>query len=259
MLGSVTAVDTNVGYQKRLAHEAIQGIENRYANRMTDLFATLQLSDSFFPTGMFTQSHGLERYVELGLHGEAAVGALAESYILHAAGPTEGLAARWACRAALASDLALVRRIDQRLDAAKLAQEPRDASRRCGGRILLLGAELFPVGIAAQYSRYMREHAAPGHQAAALALIAADSGLDEDAAVHVELHSFAVSLLSAAVRLGALDHIAAQRLLLGLRPALTQAAEAGRDSDWKMIGGFAPEIDCMQMQHQSAMAHMFVS
>jgi urease accessory protein len=226
---------------------------------MTNLLAALQLADSFFPTGMYTQSHGLERYVELGTNGEYAIGLLIESYILHSAGPAEALAARWVCRAAHQGDLALVTQIDRQLDASKLAQEPREASRRCGGRILLLGAELFPNGITARYHLHLREQPASGHQAIALALISADSGLDEDAAVQVELHSYAVSLLSAAVRLGVLDHVAAQRLLLRIRPVLAQAAEAGRSRDWRMIGGFAPEIDLMQMQHQSAMAHMFVS
>jgi urease accessory protein len=219
------------------------------------LLPALQLADSFFPTGMFTQSHGLERYVELGVRGEAAIAALVESYILHAAGPAEALAARWACRAAQQPDLALVEQIDRRLDASKLAQEPREASRRCGGRILLLGAELFPDGIATQY---LQQHA-PGHQAIALALIAADSGLDEEAATLVELHSYTVSLVSAAVRLGAIDHITAQKILVRMQPIMLQAATLGHERNWQQIGSFAPEIDLMQMQHQYALAHMFVS
>ena len=93
----------------------------------------------------------------------------------------------------------------------------------------------------------------------ALALLAAAAGLDESAAVAIELHGFAVSLISAAVRLGALDHAAAQRLLLRARPVLAEAAAAGEMSDWRDIGGFAPWIELMQFQHTYADLHMFVS
>src|SRR6266496_3350914 len=45
-------------------------------SHMHTLFATLQLADSFFPTGMFTQSHGLESFVAAGTVGAAQIEAL---------------------------------------------------------------------------------------------------------------------------------------------------------------------------------------
>src|SRR4051794_25765250 len=107
------------------------------------LIAALQLADSFFPTGMFTQSHGLESFVAAGCAGAARLEPLLHSYLLHLAAPGDALAARWAVRAAVAGDLELVARVDARLEATKLAPEGRVVSRRCGGRVLLLGAEVF--------------------------------------------------------------------------------------------------------------------
>jgi urease accessory protein len=223
------------------------------------LLASLQLADSFFPTGMFTQSHGLEGFVAAGVAGESQLAPLIESYLLHVAGPGEALAARWVVRAAGQADLELVAQVDQRLDATKLASEPRLASRRCGGRILQLGAELHPGSCLPEYARRVRAGQAPGHQAVALALLAAASGLDEEAAALIELHTFAVSLAGAAVRLGALDHIAAQRILLHAAPVMLEGALLGRERGWRSIGGFAPQIELMQIQHQHALEHMFVS
>src|SRR6266545_3009585 len=62
---------------------------------MHTLFATLQLSDSFFPTGMFTQSHGLESFVAAGTAGEARIEPLLHGYLLHIAALGDALAARW--------------------------------------------------------------------------------------------------------------------------------------------------------------------
>jgi urease accessory protein UreF len=64
------------------------------------LFATLQLADSFFPTGLFTQSHGLESFVAAGTTGAAQIEALLHSYVLHVAAPGDALAVRWVTRAA---------------------------------------------------------------------------------------------------------------------------------------------------------------
>jgi urease accessory protein len=224
-----------------------------------DLLAALQLADSFFPSGMYTQSHGLERFIELGLRGEAQLGPLLHAYLLHVSGPADALAARLACRAAQATDLQSVAAVDARLEAIKLAAEPRAASRRCGGRVLLLGDQLFPQSFVPAYTAEVSAGRSPGHQAVALALLAAASGLDESAAAQIELHAFSVSLLSAAVRLGALDHIGAQRLLLHARPVMAEAAARGVDGDCSMIGEFAPGIELMQLQHQWALGHMFAS
>src|SRR4029450_13529970 len=99
---------------------------------MHTLFATLQLADSFFPTGMFTQSHGLERFVAAGARGAGGGGGLVSGGL---AGGCR-VSARWVARAARAGDLDLVEWIDSRLEATKLALEGRVVSRRCGGRVL---------------------------------------------------------------------------------------------------------------------------
>lgn len=228
-------------------------------NAQSSLLAALQLADSFFPTGMYTQSHGLESFVSAGCVGAERIEPLLRACLLHAAGPSDALAARWVVRAAAAGDHDLVAAIDSRLEATKLAAEVRLASRRCGGRLLILGADTFGGAALAEHGRRVATGDAPGHQAVALALIAAAAGLGEDAAVLVELHGFAVSLLGAAVRLGALDHAAAQKLLLRAHPAMTEASARHAGLSWRDIGGFAPEIDVMQFRHRYADMHMFVS
>lgn len=222
------------------------------------LLSALQLADSFFPTGMYTQSHGLERLVEAGLRGEAALEPVLRSF-LHLAAAGDALAARWTVRAALVGDLDLLRQVDQRLDATKLASETRLASRRCGGRMLLLGVDVFGGELLTEYAQAVKQGQTPGHQAIALALMSYAAELDEETAVEVELHSFVTSLLSAAIRLGALDHIAAQRLRVRAQPWLVEAAAEGRDLDWRCLGGFAPSIEVAQFQHAGALMHLFVS
>ena len=46
---------------------------------------------------------------------------------------------------------------------------------------------------------------------------------------------------------------------LGAQPVIAAAADANRASDWRDIGGFAPQIDVMQFRHRYADMHMFAS
>lgn len=223
------------------------------------LLAALQIGDSFFPSGLFTQSHGLERFVERGLVGPEALEPLLHAYLLNQAGPCEALAARWAARAAAHSDLALVAAVDRRLAGLKLAPEARAASARCGRQILALGAELSGRAELRDYARGAGAGEHPGNQSVATALLCWAAGLDEEGAVSVELHGFAVSLISAAIRLGACDHRGGQRILWRARPVLEEARALGRGRDWRQMGGFAPLIEAMQCQHAYAETHMFVS
>src|SRR5262245_29267587 len=112
-------------------------------NSQFSILAALQLADSFFPSGLFTQSHGLEEYASAGLTGAEQVEPLLHTYLLHLAALGDALAARWVVRAMAAGHQALVAAIDARVEATKLAQESRRASRRCGRHVLLLGADLF--------------------------------------------------------------------------------------------------------------------
>jgi len=228
-------------------------------NTPFSILPALQLADSFFPSGLYTQSHGLEQFIAAGASGAAQLEPIIHDYLRHAAGPADALAARWAVRATVACDLDLVAAIDARLEAGKLSVEGRNASKRCGGRVLLLGRDLFESELLREYAARVEMGQAHGHQSVVLALLGAAAGLDETTVVLVELHTFAVSLISTAVRLAALDHATGQKLLAKAQPVIAEAAEAHQGLDWRDIGGFAPRIDVMQFRHRYADMHMFVS
>lgn len=225
----------------------------------TTFLGALQLADSFFPSGMFTQSHGLEAFVEAGLCDENSLEPLLHSYLRASFGPCEGLAARWVVRAAVGGDLALAAQIDARLEATKLSSEGRTVSRRCGKSVLNLALEVLEHSLLAEYAALVRAGDAPGHQAVALALAGACAGLDEETAALVELHTCAVSLLGAALRLGATDHVAVQRLLRRAAPVMAEAAAEGCDLHWTDMGGYTPQIDIFQMRHARSDSRLFVS
>ncbi len=65
----------------------------------------LQLSDTFFPTGLYTLSHGLEAFVQAGLASKGNVEVLLRDYLENVLGPADGVAVSHAHRATEERDL----------------------------------------------------------------------------------------------------------------------------------------------------------
>ncbi|MGW2196805.1 urease accessory protein UreF, partial [Streptosporangium sp. NPDC001682] len=96
------------------------------------LLAQLQLTDSGFPSGLYTLSHGLEGYVQLGATGSADLRGLLTDLLYNSVGPGDATALVLAHRAAGAGDWDRLVEVDQRLHAIKLNREQRSASVRTG-------------------------------------------------------------------------------------------------------------------------------
>src|SRR5260370_33784560 len=107
--------------------------------------AALQLADSLFPSGAFTQSHGLEALAGDGLvpNGEA-LAAVIEMRLRERLATADLPALLAAHRAAGAFAHAEVCEIDHLLTTTKLAREEREASVRVGRRIAVEAARLAP-------------------------------------------------------------------------------------------------------------------
>ena len=117
---------------------------------LAGFLSVLQLSDSAFPSGRYTLSHGLETFAQEGLLERpcppAALAQLLGDCIRFGVAPSDGVALACAHRAVAPDgdiDLELVTRADERLSAVKLAREVREASTRTG-RALLVTATAAP-------------------------------------------------------------------------------------------------------------------
>jgi len=229
------------------------------------LLAVLQLSDSGFPSGRYTLSHGLEAFAHEGLlETPCAPDALAEllgDCIRFGVGPSDGIALACAHRAVDADggvDAERVVRIDRRLSAVKLAREAREASARTG-RALLAAAPAV-AGVRMQgYADLVEVGHTPGNHAVVLGLLSALLGIPPFDAVAGELSAFSTGWIAAAVRLGLTDHLTAQFVVRRVRPVLVEAAERALVGDVDDIAGCTPLPDVMSMRHEHAELRLFSS
>lgn len=234
--------------------------------RLASVLSLLQLSDSAFPSGRYTLSYGLEAFAQSGQLSapvrQAALATLLGTCLRFGVGPSDGVALACAHRAAGqhdGADLELARRADQRLSAVKLAREPREASTRTGRALLGAATGALDAAELRDYAELVDAGRCPGNHAVVLGLLGASLGVPRLEAVAGELYAFSAGWVAAAVRLGLIDHLAAQKLLHEVRPVAAEAAQAAADGDVAAISSCTPHVDVMSMRHEQAELRLFAT
>lgn len=222
--------------------------------------AALRLADSTLPTGLFTQSHGLEAYVNAGrVQNGHDVRAVLADLLEEQIAPTDAVATACAWRAAAANSLDEVIAVDQNLDALKLCREPREGSARSGGRLLLLAADLTGSSLLHQLVLKVRAGEIPGHYATMAGASGHALGVPMDVLLLVELYSFSASFLGAAMRLLRYSHMEAQHALSELQPVMIRLVKEVRDRELVEMRSFGPLAEIMSMHHERGRLRMFSS
>ena len=213
------------------------------------LIATLQLADSFFPSGMLTLSHGLEAFLSLHPESGKDLPSLLEDYLQHKVAPLELLAYLHAYRAAETADLEQLHSIDRYLTASLLPQEIRQGSARSGRALLETLRPLENEALFQAFITGVHTQQSAGNAPICLALVCLNWGVPQRAGGIVLLYTFMVSFLGAALRLGSIGHREVQRILLSLRPQLSSLVDMVWERPLEEMGGFAPLADIRSMQH----------
>jgi urease accessory protein len=227
------------------------------------LLVSLQLSDSAFPSGFYTMSHGLEGLCQAGLvdvdSGAAGVGALLDDLLVLSVGPGDATALARAHDAAVAADWARVEQVDRLLLASKLSAEMRLASVRSGRQLLSVAADLFGPEALAPYAPWVADRRVPGCQPVAAALCYAAAEVDVASAVASDLFAFAASFVGAALRLRLVDHRGAQSVLRSAAPTIEAVTADALARPLDDLGGCAPSADIGSAGHERAEARLFTS
>ncbi|MEO5717263.1 MAG: urease accessory UreF family protein [Chthoniobacterales bacterium] len=220
---------------------------------------SLQLTDSAFPSGLYTLSHGLEAYAQTGELQPEGLKALITDLLRFGIGPADGVALVNAHRAVTDSEPERAAEADLRLAATKLNREARSASLRTGKQLLKLASSLFDHPLLVNHTARVNRGALPGNHAVALGLTKAALGISREHSLAAELYAFCMGCASAAIRLTLIDHRSAQALLHLLKPVITETVCENINKDVREIASCLPLADVMAMQHERADVRLFMS
>ncbi|HEX9450925.1 MAG TPA: urease accessory UreF family protein [Burkholderiales bacterium] len=220
------------------------------------LLGALQYADSFFPSGSIAFSWGLET---LRADGEIASPDQVAQFL-------EGqLAHRWATFDApvLVAAMRAGGRFDRLADlddlaeAMTLATELRDGSRRAGASLLKVHTGLGTPG-AADYRQAIAQRKARGHLPVVQGLLWNATGLSEEACRAVSAHTLCTGIVGAALRLGLIGHLDAQKILLQVRPVLVELLQLPV-GDAVELYAYTPHAEIAAMRHEVQDSRLFAN
>jgi urease accessory protein len=229
-----------------------------------ELLRVLQLSDSFFPTGAYAHSQGLEGMVALGwVSNVEEVREYLADLLTGAILPLNGVALLHAHRSSDVGDVAAIIEIDRLLHAMKLPEEMRRASIQSGRRVLDETHDLLSAGAApaafAEYRAALLWGATPGSSAVAFGVSTWAQGIAAETALFGFCHALAVGALGAAQRLLPIGHGEAQAALRSLHGQMVAGVAAIKELHWQDMTSFTPWADIASMRHETADLRMFAS
>ncbi|MCW6507450.1 urease accessory protein UreF [Lichenifustis flavocetrariae] len=217
--------------------------------------ALLQYGDSAYPAGGFAFSWGIE--------GLAADGLLENARDLDDF-VWEHLTLRWNSmdrvlldRAYRAGDIAAIAAIDRDAEAATPSAPMREGSRRAGRALLGVSVRLGGA-LSVAYRTCLADAPHLGHLPVVQAVVYRDAGLAPQAAELVSGWTLVHGLVSAAVRLGVIGHVEAQRALQSARAVLAELLAEPMLPD-ALPSSFTPLIDIAVSRGKARPIRMFTT
>ncbi|MGH7165459.1 MAG: urease accessory protein UreF [Nitrospiraceae bacterium] len=230
-----------------------------HPSRTLALLQGLRFIDSFFPSGGYAFSSGLEAAVQGGAVRNAEdLARYVEDLLRGGMSRREAVAVRVAHEAAATGKLETALKADRELDAMKIGRESRLASRQMGRQVIRTAAEQaegrpllkkFRAAVAADQT--------PGHLAVALGLTLGFCGWRREEAVAAFLYQTAVGFVSAAMKLLPIGQREGQRLLEGWMPMISRlSADPGSGTQ---MSSWTPVQDVYGMRHGQLESRLFRS
>ncbi|NGZ08675.1 MAG: hypothetical protein CV088_04710 [Nitrospira sp. LK70] len=223
------------------------------------LLEGLRFVDTFFPSGGYAFSSGLEAAIQGGaVKTSDQFAKYIEDLLRGGMSRREALAVKLANRAGSAGLLGDAVQIDRELDATKLGRESRLASRQMGRQVIRVAADqILAKPILSEYRDEMEFERAPGHLAVTFGLTMGACGWNPEETAAAFLYQTAVGFISAAMRLTPMGQHEGQRILGEWLPLIERIS---REVDFDTaMSSWSPIQDIYAMRHGSLEWRLFRS
>ena len=222
--------------------------------------SVMQLSDSFFPAGLYTMSNGLEAmHRQKMIASPTDVQNLIEMYYVQQVGPADCVALANAYDFAATQNLDEIIQIDDMIYKTKLVREQREASARSGKQLIKCVLSLVDDSFATQYHEKILQSKTPGTYPVAFSIAAKLFGITKHDACLMLFYGFTTSMVGAALRLGIIQHIQSQQIINSLKPVISDQVRKYISKSPDQIWQFLPQADILQMYHEKMEAKMFIT
>jgi urease accessory protein len=224
------------------------------------MLGLLQAGDSYYPTGSYAHSFGLEGLVQENVvRDRATLREFVFVSVIPALQHAELPLAAHAWRALAAPDWAQVAALSHLSAALKAPRELRAASAGIGRQRAELQATLRRSPLAEEFVRRAAAEGWPFSSAVSAALEGRVLGAPVAAVSSGVFYASVASVLAAAMKILRLGQNAAQALLTEALAAAPDAIAAAERTPVDQIGWFNPWLDIAASRHETADARLFIS
>ena len=224
-------------------------------------WGVMQLSDSFFPTGIFATSNGLEfLFSEKKIQGMTDVIDIIRINIIQQIGPSDCVALGNVFDSVSKHDFDKVIEADNIIFATKSIKEIRNASVRSGVQLIKCVSEFVKDDeMLNQYKNNVIENKAHGIFPVAFAISCNALKIKKEKSMMMLLYGFTVGVVGAALRLGLIDHFEGQKIIHNIKPIISQTIKEYSNKSLFEMWQFAPQVDIFQMSHEKMDSKMFIT
>lgn len=227
-------------------------------------FFLMQLADSFFPSGMFGLSNGLESLTKHNrIKNKQDVLNFIEQQIEFQLVPCDCMVFLIAMEAAKNDNIEELVEADNRFYSMKLIREVRNTSVRTGSQILNCIIQMTfdkkKDNTAKNFQKKIASNETVGTYPVCLGIAASLLGIPAKSGVRMMLYSFSQSVIAAAIRLGIIEHISGQIILTTLADKINSISENIKKESLNSIWQLTPMTDIFQMIHEHDDSKMFIT
>lgn len=219
----------------------------------------LRFIDSFFPSGGFAFSSGLEAAVKDGAVRDGRDFAhYVEDLLIHGISTREATAVAVAHQAGMDGKLGPALTVDRELDAMKFGRESRLASRQMGRQVIRVAAEqILDRRLLREFRSAIEEERTPGHFPVSIGLTLAVCGWSRQDTVAAYLYQTVQGFVSAAMKLLSIGQQEGQQLLGRWAPLLADLSRTAKPRE--ALVSWAPVHDIYAMRHARLESRLFRS
>ena len=221
----------------------------------------MQLSDSFFPTGLFAASSGLE---SLFLDGKVTTARGLVEFnrvcLERQVGPCDCVVLANTHGLCASEEYGGIREADAICCAMKTIKEAREASCRSGTQLARCVRE-FRGGDAVLnwYWGEVQNGNVTGVYPVSFAVCCNALGIAVEKSLLMMLYGFVASTAGAALRLGMIQHFEGQKVIHELKPLISRIARESSSRPLEDIWQFSPQMEINQMYHEGMDSKMFIT
>lgn len=227
---------------------------------MNNTLSLFQLCDSTFPNGSFSQSFGLETYIQKDLVYDAeSFLKWLKAYVHEQLAYADGLGVKLIYEALEEGKLEKVWEIDHLLKIQNLARESREGTQRMGESMLNISESIYGFEHLTTYRERIGKKESFGHPAVVFTIAGHQLQVDKETTILYYLYSTMIGLVQNAVRAIPLGQTTGQKIVYQFQKDLQRARDKIMNLDESDFGVVSPGLELGQMQHERVKIRIFSS